>query len=133
MPHHHPFEGSAFWCSRPGCMAPKSADVHQALNRYDSAPSREDRDIEARFREFHEANPQVYRELVKRARQIKERGFERYSMKTLMEVTRWHAHLTTTGEPFKLNNSYTAHYARLIMEQEDDLRDFFETRERGAA
>ena len=85
----------------------RSASVH-VVSRFDDAPESVAESIEAKFREFHAENPQVYRELVKRARQIKEKGFDRYSIKTLYEVIRWNAHLTTSGEPFKLNNSFTS-------------------------
>jgi hypothetical protein len=40
---------------------------------------------------------------------------------------------TTRGDRWKLNNNYTAHYARLVMNQEPDLAGFFETRQRKEA
>ena len=119
---HRPYEGAALFCTR--CNQPRSASVH-IESRYDDAPDSVNESIEAKFRDFHAENPQVYRELVKRARQIKEKGFDRYSIKTLYEVIRWNAHLTPSGEPFKLNNSFTALYARLIMDQERDLSGMF--------
>ncbi|MCP4448536.1 MAG: hypothetical protein GY811_24845 [Myxococcales bacterium] len=41
--------------------------------------------------------------------------------------------LRTSGRDFKLNNSYTSRYARLIVDREPDLADLFELRGRGAA
>jgi len=82
------------------------------------------------FQAFHEANPAVYAALVRLARQANQQGRERGGMKMLWEVMRWERYLVTddpTG--FKLNNNYTSRYARLIMESEEDLAGFFETRE----
>lgn len=88
--------------------------------------------IEADFRRFHEANPQVFREIVRLCRQAKGRGFDRWSINGVFEVLRWNqAIVTDEGKP-KLNNNYRAFYARLVMELCPDLEGFFETRERTA-
>jgi hypothetical protein len=81
-----------------------------------------------RFRAFHETNPQVYAELRDLALRAKRAGLKRYGMKGLFEVLRWNRALQTQGEPWLLNNNYTAHYARLLMERVPELRGFFETR-----
>ena len=47
----------------------------------------------------------------------------------LFEVLRWDHLMRTNAQDFKLNNNYTAYYARLIMETETDLRGIFQTRE----
>lgn len=88
--------------------------------------------LDERFLEFHEANPDVYAELVKLCRNVKSRGRERWSINAAFEVLRY-SRLQTRGDEFKLNNSHRALYARLIMENEPDLDGFFETRERSAA
>jgi hypothetical protein len=46
----------------------------------------------------------------------------------LFEVLRFETGLTTAGDPYKLNNDYRAHYSRMMMEREEDLRGLFETR-----
>jgi hypothetical protein len=86
--------------------------------------------IEQNFREFHENNPEVYDELVALARQTKEHGFETYGIRPLVEVLRWHYDIATTDENcyYKINANYNSRYARLIMEQEEDLKEFFRTR-----
>lgn len=81
------------------------------------------------FEEFHAANPNVYTLLVSLARDVKRRGFKRYSMKAIWERARWHHLIDKGNHDFKLNNNYHAFYARLIMRQEPDLVEFFETRE----
>lgn len=88
--------------------------------------------LEARFRAFHAANPAVYDELAALARRAKSKGYARYSIKALVELVRWHRSVETTttdGEPFRINNSHSSRYARLLMQQEADLAGFFETRE----
>jgi hypothetical protein len=81
------------------------------------------------FLEFHTENPHVYTELVKLARQAKERDRSKIGMKMLFEVLRWNRMITTNNTDFKLNNNYTSHYARKIMEDYKELQGLFETRE----
>lgn len=87
---------------------------------------------EDKFSKFHHANPWIYNTLVSLARQLREKGRTRYGIKALIEVTRWHffTQISTDGndQDFKINNDFTALYARLIMRQEPDLKGFFETR-----
>lgn len=82
-----------------------------------------------RFTRFHADNPKVYEALVRLARIAKSKGHKTVGMKMLFEVVRWEVYLETTDPNFKLNNVFTSRYARLIMKQEKDLADFFETRE----
>lgn len=86
--------------------------------------------IQERFEVFHAANPAIYKLLVSLARDVKRRGFDRYSMKAVFERARWHMNIEKGDREFKLNNNYHAPYARLIMAQENDLRGFFEIRNR---
>ena len=88
------------------------------------------RTIEQRFVEFHDANPHVYQSLVRRAIRLRRSGVTRWGVKGLFEVLRWEYALQTRGDEYKLNNSFTALYARLLMEQEPALDGFFEVRER---
>ena len=78
---------------------------------------------------FHAENPDVYRELRRLALDLYGMGRIRYGMKGLFEVVRWHRAMATTDEDFKLNNNYTAFYARLLMADEPRLGKFFELRE----
>lgn len=82
-----------------------------------------------RFYAFTEANPHVYRRIVQLARKAKMRGLDHYSLDGIFHVMRWEIAIRTKGDDqFRLNNSYTAMYARMVMEREPDLAGFFETR-----
>lgn len=84
--------------------------------------------IAERFREFHADNPHVYAVLVALTRDyVRRTGRRRVGIAAVYERARWELSLQTTETP-RLNNSYRAHYARLIMAQEPDLSDVFETR-----
>jgi len=88
------------------------------------------KNIEEDFRAFHKANPHIYRILRKMALEYKRAGNEHCGIKMLWEALRYNSGIRTRGDAYKLNNNYTAHYARLLMDQERELRGFFETRER---
>lgn len=81
------------------------------------------------FLDFHNANPGVYKHLVRLARRARQRGANKIGIGMLFEVLRWQRILETGGDVFKLNNNYRALYARLIMERESDLAGMFEIRE----
>jgi hypothetical protein len=85
--------------------------------------------LEAKFQEFHKQNPQVYLALRERALQLKRKGWSHYGIKAIVEVVRFHRALETTDPNFKLNNNYSSRYARILMEQESELKEFFQTRE----
>jgi len=86
--------------------------------------------VQHKFEQFHSQNPGVYDRLVALARQMQQEGFTRYSIKQLWGVLRWHYDLHPTDEhsSFKLNDLYYSRYARLIMNKEPGMQDFFKTR-----
>ena len=85
--------------------------------------------IEERFELFHRHNPQVASALKKMAFGLREKGVKRFGMKALFEVLRYQSALTTSGDPYKLNNNFTAFYDRLLMERHPELDGFFLLRE----
>jgi hypothetical protein len=93
--------------------------------------SRRAKTIEARFREFHEANPLVYTNLVRLAREAKDKGHNRISIGMLWEVLRWNKLIAVVDATsrYELNDNYRSRMARLIMQQEPDLDGMFEVRE----
>lgn len=87
-------------------------------------------EIQIAFEKFHADNPNVYTMLVKLARQVKESGRKRYGIEMLFARLRWHYDFEVKSEEeFKLNNNFTSRYARLLMEQENDLEGVFSVRE----
>ena len=90
--------------------------------------------IERDFWAFHIANPRVYTELRDHALHLRRKGRTHYGVKALFEVVRFHRALETTDKckEWRLNNSFTSLYARLLMANEPELRGFFRTRVRRA-
>ncbi len=86
--------------------------------------------IEHRFREFHQANPHIYENLVRMAKTWRERHpNRRLGIRMLWEAMRWDFAMRTDPlDEFKLNDNFPSRYARLIMQQEPDLDDVFELR-----
>jgi hypothetical protein len=91
--------------------------------------------LEQAFWKFHQANPHVYTVLVSLARRYRRRHpAARLGIGMLYEVARWRMIMGTDSEDgFKLSNNHRAFYARLIMRDEPDLAEAFETKEQKVA
>ena len=85
--------------------------------------------IAERFKQFHKLNPHVYERIKNHAFFLKEAGVQKFGMKAIFEKLRWDYAVQTQGEPFKLSNDFTAHYARLVMFNEPELKGFFVTKQ----
>jgi hypothetical protein len=83
------------------------------------------------FVQYHSRHPEVYWQLRDLSLEWKKAGHSKIGMKMLFEVVRWNAGIRPDRdqhEEFVLNNNYTSHYARLLMENEQELKDIFEIR-----
>lgn len=81
------------------------------------------------FLEYHRTHPEVYQLLVRFAREAKLKGRrKRYGIAAIFERARWHAQIEKADGEWKLNNNFRSYYARLIEQQEPDLKGFFEVR-----
>lgn len=81
------------------------------------------------FLEYHRANPGVYSELRRIAREyIATTGAEKIGAQQLIEAFRWHTHMRTRSTDFKINNNHAAFYARALDWFEADLRGKFQMR-----
>lgn len=80
-----------------------------------------------RFAAFHEANPHVADALETLAEQWLARH-RKVGMKSLAEQVRWASGMQTTGEPWRINNSHVAFYARLLIDRRPEWADCIETR-----
>ena len=86
--------------------------------------------VEARFARFHAENPHVYAELLRLARQAKDRGQRKIGIRMIWEVMRWNLTIGTSRAlgDFKLNDHYHSRYARML-DRVPDLHGLFELRE----
>lgn len=106
--------------------------VIQSINDDGSRPgvSHGRQSIKDRFDRFHNQNPHVYGLIVELSSRMKKSGVKKFGMKGVFEYLRWQYTMQTQGDQFKLNNVFTALYARKIMDEFPELRGFFETRKR---
>lgn len=97
------------------------------MHLVDVAPSPDH--IELDFWAFHTAHPEVYTELRDLALRLRRQGRQHYGIKALYEIVRFNRSLSTrSSADWKLNNNFTSLYARMLMQNEPALRDFFRTR-----
>ena len=83
---------------------------------------------EGEWREYHAKHPEVY-ELVKRfAYEVIARGYEHYSIMSVLQRIRWHTDIETIGNTFKINNNHAPYYARLFHADHPNQDGFFRTR-----
>jgi len=87
--------------------------------------------IQDRFNAFHASNPIVYKELVRLATDMKNKGHNKIGIRMLWEVMRWNIlmKVVTISDDYKLNDHFTSRYVRLITANEPLLKDVFELRE----
>jgi hypothetical protein len=85
--------------------------------------------IEDRFWEFHEANPKVYELFDRFTKQVIRRGHKNFSSDAILHRIRWETNVATNGDKFKINDHFSAYYARLWLENNPDHDGFFRTRE----
>ena len=84
---------------------------------------------ERRFWEFHDANPAVYEFFQKFACEVLAAGRRRYSADAIFHRIRWHVNIETRSrDDLKLNDHYTAFYARLFARDFPQHAGFFATR-----
>jgi len=81
-----------------------------------------------RFKLFHETNPHVYTELERRAWALVGAGVGRIGIAMMFESMRYDYAIQTQGDPYKLNNSFRAFYARLLRDEGPELRSLIEVR-----
>lgn len=86
---------------------------------------------EREFRVFHGENPHVYDALRTICLELREKGITRFGIRTVWERLRWLSKFSTKhrANDYKLNDHHTRFYARLLMDQEPELKGFFETRD----
>ena len=81
-----------------------------------------------KFAAFHAANPHVADALERLAEQWFAAGNAKCSTKLLMERARWEFGISGTGDDYRLNNNWTAFYARLLIARRPEWADAFALR-----
>lgn len=96
--------------------------------------------IEQSFHEFDQANPKVYelfksytKELIKKKGWSKECGLPegfKTSAKLIINRIRWEMYIeTVSGDGFRINDAFTAYYARKFANDYPAFKDIFNYRE----
>jgi hypothetical protein len=93
--------------------------------------SRKDQ-IERAAEAFNKAHPKVWDLFVRFTGELHARGFRNYSAKGVFERIRWETDQADVcgKSEFKLNNNYSAYYARWYMRAFPDHKGFYRTRRR---
>lgn len=81
-----------------------------------------------KFNNYHQENPQIWEAFKKYSFEAKQRGFKNYSAYSIFEIIRWHTDVSARDK-YKVNNNYRPDYARKMMEEFPDFKDFFRVRE----
>lgn len=79
------------------------------------------------FKQYHQSNPQIYEGFKKIAFQLIKRGYKRLSSKFICEIIRYET-MISGNDKFKINNSYTADYARLFEKDHPEYEGYFSKR-----
>lgn len=80
-----------------------------------------------RFEAFHAINPQVYSAIERQALRLAAQGERRIGVKAIAEDLR-RGRLATTGDDWRINNSWPAFYARLLIAKHPQLAGVIEMR-----
>ncbi|MCG8394222.1 MAG: hypothetical protein MI745_14180 [Pseudomonadales bacterium] len=79
------------------------------------------------FEDYHNANPHIYALFLRYTFELIAAGRKHYGAKGVMERIRFHTAICS-DEVLKVNNNYTAGYARMFAKQYPQHKDFFKTR-----
>ena len=84
--------------------------------------------LDQKFDEYHADNPGVYAKFVAYAEQLKSAGRTRIGAKAIVERIRWDSLVAAIDGDYKINNSYTSRYVRLVSKERPDLAPLFALR-----
>ena len=79
-----------------------------------------------KFKEYNTARPEIYAHFKQYAFAMKKTGRKRYSAKCIMERIRWDFDMKYKSTEFKISNSFTSLYVRLLILREPEFRKFFQ-------
>ena len=82
------------------------------------------------FKKFHATNPRVWWLFKRFTLEAIGSGMKHYSSDAVCHRIRWHTAVETSGESVKINDHYTAYYARLFEAKFENMAGFFSKRHR---
>ena len=88
--------------------------------------------LQKAFEKFDKENPKVWEKFETLTFRLINKGIEHYGAKAIWECIRFKHALRTKGGEFKLNNNFTAFYARKFIDKYPQYKGFFELRKRRA-
>ena len=80
------------------------------------------------FNKFHAENPTIYMYFKQYASQMLSSGCKKISSKLIINRIRWEIYIETKGEGYRINDAFTAWYAREFVKDYPEHRDKFEFR-----
>ncbi len=83
--------------------------------------------IQREFDSFCDRNPEVYQKVVALALQLKEMGYQKYSIDAVLHKIRLDTILQGESSG-RINNNFTSRFARKVMMEFPALDGFFQTR-----
>ncbi len=81
-----------------------------------------------RFEAFHRLNPHVYAAIERQALRLVAQGQKRIGVKAIAEDLR-RGRVATTGDDWRINNSWPAFYARMLVKRYPGLANIIEMRQ----
>lgn len=84
--------------------------------------------IREAFLAFHKENPNLFKEFEKQAFRAINAGRKKISSKAIINYIRWNHFIETTDTMFRVNDAFTALYARLFISLHPEHEDKFELR-----
>lgn len=129
-PEYIRWENPYFIPIEPPSTPERQREIRKAMRTTARLMDQGDPSIQERFEEYHRLNPQVYESYVRLARELAARGRTKIGIGMLTEILRWEFYLTTEDptSDFAISNDYRSRYARMIMEENPDLRGIFDLR-----
>ena len=85
----------------------------------------------AKAKEWIDRNPRAWNYITSQALKSAAIG-RRFGMKALCEHVRWHMVVNEGDEEFKVCNTYTAYFARILIEEHPEVEPYIVTRRAAA-
>lgn len=80
------------------------------------------------WRQFHRANPIIFKLFMQYANQALDAGRTRFSARQIGERIRWYTSVETTDPDYKINDHHWPYYSRLLMGIDARFEGFFVTK-----